>query len=112
METGPDRTIPISIWKYARRLVGDPPTIVLGNEHCLSRGSGAYCFGVWAPGGEFVNLVHRATLATMDPRYENVRPDLTAMLAATSTFTVGTGMLFAFPGWRAVDATGRIWKGA
>lgn len=106
-----ERTIRISIWKYARRLIGDPPTVVLGNRHCLRRETGELCFGVWAPGGEFAKLVHTATLATMDPRYEDLRPDLTAMLNVTSTFPVGEGLLFAFPGWRAVDATGRIWKG-
>lgn len=107
-----ESAMPIAIWKYARRLIGSPDTVVLGNEHCLGRTAGEYCFGIWAPGGQFAHLVHVATLATMEPRYENVRPDLSAMLAITSAYPVGEGMLFAFPGWRAVDATGIIWKGA
>lgn len=100
------RTIPISIWKYARRLIGEPPTIAMSNQHRLGGDQGQYCFGIWAPGGQFVNLVHTVTLATMDHRYETLRTDLSDMLAATSAFPVGAGILFAFPGWIAVDATG------
>lgn len=104
--------MPIAIWKYARRVIGDPETVVMSNRHCLGRDKQEYCFGVWAPGAQFVNLIHVATVATIeDHRYQNVRPAFTAMLAATSTFPVGAGMLFAFPGWLAVDRTGTIWKG-
>lgn len=114
MTADPPRGVPISIWKYAHRLIGNPVTVTMSNTHCV-HGSGndaERCFGVWAPAGEFLHLVRTATIATIeDPRYETIGPTLADMLMAASAHTVGAGVLFTFPGWLAIDAIGRPWKG-
>jgi hypothetical protein len=110
----PPRGIPISIWKYAHRVIGTPETVTMSNTHCVNSSdeSTDRCFGVWAPAGQFLHLVHTATLATIqDPRYEPVGPTLSDMLPAASGHNVGAGVLFTFPGWIAIDAIGRPWKG-
>jgi hypothetical protein len=108
------RGVPISIWKYAHRLIGTPATVTMSNTHCVHE-SGEdtdRCFGVWAPAGQFLHLVHTATLVTMeDPRYGDIGPTLALMLPTANAHTVGAGVLFTFPGWVAVDAIGRTWKG-
>lgn len=114
MATDAPRGVPISIWKYAYRLIGSPTTITMSNTHCVHDNieSTERCFGVWAPAGQLLHLIHTATVATMeDPRYKYCGPALADMLMAASGHTVGAGMLFTFPGWVAVDAIGRPWKG-
>lgn len=114
MDTDHPRSVPISIWKYAHRLIGNPATVTMSNTHCVHGNDNGTerCFGVWAPAGQFLDLVHTATVATIkDPRYEAIGPTLEDMLPAASGHTVGAGVLFTFPGWVAVDAIGRPWKG-
>lgn len=107
------RGIPISIWKYAHRLIGNPDTVAMSNTHCVDEDAhnSQRCFGVWAPPGQFLHLVHTVSLATMDPRYAEIEPILADMMTAASAHTVGAGVLFTFPGWIAIDAIGRPWKG-
>lgn len=73
-----------------------------------------FCFGIWAEISDMMALVAKmCELAFTDPDFVDQTKAALAMMAASKvTKEVGSGTLVLFPGWRAVDADGAVWRGS
>lgn len=85
------------------------------NQYQVSETSGQrFCFGIWAEISDMMALVAKmCELAFTDADFaDQTKATLAMMVAPKVTKEVGSGTLVLFPGWRAVDADGAVWRGA
>lgn len=102
---------PIRVDLIAAAAEAIDPEVQYSNQYQLSETR--FCFGIWAETADIAVMVAKlCELAYTDPAFEGQAASVLAWAAAPKIAKpVGSGVLLLSPGWRAVEADGKVWRG-
>lgn len=103
---------PIRVDLIAAAAEAIEPEVQYSNQYQLSQTR--FCFGIWTEVADIATMVATmCELAYTDDRFAGQASSVLAWAAAPKNAkSVGSGVLLLSPGWWAVEADGRVWRGS